>query len=105
MVVSGGMFGEAWKDAAKELVKREVCKVFTAWRLCKTKDTVHQGCLHLQGIETVWCTQELEKEKKDSLCHTLQYGASVKKLLCKVGYQCSNQHTQITNLANFYLDF
>ena len=37
MVVSGEMFGEAGKDATKELVKREVHKVFTACCLCKAK--------------------------------------------------------------------
>ena len=47
MVVSEEFFDKVGKDASIQFVKKEVRKVFTAWHLCKAKDTLHQGCLNL----------------------------------------------------------
>ena len=64
MVMSDEVFGNAVTSAGKQFVTNEVYKVITAWRLCKARDTAHQGCLNLQGIEAVRQLQELEKTKK-----------------------------------------
>ena len=54
LVLPGDLFGDKGIEATKEMVKKEVRKTFTAWRLCMAKDTTHQGCLNLQGIEAVF---------------------------------------------------
>ena len=46
------------------MVKKEARKTFTAWRLCMAKDTAHQGCLNLQGLEAVCQVEELEKREE-----------------------------------------
>ena len=61
IVMSGEMFGEAGQSVGKDFIAKEVRKVITAWHLCKTCDTAHQGCLNLQGIKAVQQSQELEK--------------------------------------------
>ena len=86
MVVSGELFGEAGKDASNDFLRKEVRKVFTAWRLCKAKDTAHQGCLNLQGIEAVRRTQELEKGKQGFIASKSAIWREGDKLLCEVGY-------------------
>ena len=53
MVVSDDMFEDVKKDVTKDFVKNKIRKAFTAWRLCKAKDTTHQGCLNICGTEDV----------------------------------------------------
>ena len=86
MVVSGELFGEGGKDERINFVRKEVRKVFTAWRLCKAKDTAHQGCLNLQGIEAVRRTQELEKGEQGFIASKSAIWREGDELLRAVGY-------------------
>ena len=97
------MFGKAGKDATKELVKREVCKVFTDWRLCKAKDTAHQGCLNLQGIEAVRRTQELEKREEGFIASSSAIWREGDELLQKVGYPMFKPTHEDNELGKFFI--
>ena len=86
MVLSGKMFGEVEKDVTKDFVKNKVRKVFTAWRLCKAKDTAHQGCLNLHGIEAVSRTQDLEKGEQGFITSKSAMWLEGDELLHEVAY-------------------
>ena len=106
MVVSGKMFGDAGKDASKNFVQKEVRKVFTAWRLCRAKDTAHQGCLNLQGLEAVRRTQELEKGEQGFIASKSAIWREGDELLRKVGYPMfkpTHEENEIGEI--FTLDF
>ena len=64
LVFSGEIFGKAGQEVGKEFAQKEVRKIISAWRLCKTKDTAHQGYLNLQGIEAVQNTEDLDDYKR-----------------------------------------
>ena len=86
LVFTGEMFGEAGKVASKHFVCQQVQKTITAWRLCKAKDTAHQGCLNLQGIEAVCQAEELEKGEEGMIHSKSAIWREGNKLLKKVGY-------------------
>ena len=46
LVHSGEMFGDAGKKVGMEFARQSVNSIMSEWRLCKTKDTSHQGCLN-----------------------------------------------------------
>ena len=60
-VCDGTMFGQAGEKACKKCVTKECRKEISGWKLYAKKDTCHQGCLNLQGIEAVWTLQDLKK--------------------------------------------
>lgn len=87
LVVSGELFGEeASKKATTKFVRKEVRKTFTAWRLCMAKDTAHQGCLNLQGIEAVRRVEELEEREQGMIPSKSSVWREGDELLRKVGY-------------------
>ena len=63
LVLSGDPFGDKGIEATKEMVKKEVRKTFTAWRLCMAKETTHQGCLSLQGLEAGFSSRRVREER------------------------------------------
>ena len=60
-VRDGTMFGQSGKKACKKFVTKECRKEMSGWKLCAKKDTCHQGCVNLQGIEAVRTVQDLKK--------------------------------------------
>ena len=86
MVVSGEVFGNHGKEARKKFVKKQVQKTFSAWDLCKAKDTCHQGCLNLQGIEAVRNVENLEKYKRGLIPSKSTVWRKGNELLKEVGY-------------------
>ena len=86
MVVSGEMFGQKGKQAGQKFVRKQCRKTYTAWGLCKAKDTCHQGCLNLQGIEAVRQVEDLEKYERGMLPSKSSVWREGDELLRKVGY-------------------
>ena len=66
-------------------MKKQVQKTFSAWDLCKAKDTCHQGCLNLQGIEAVRNVENLEKYKRGLIPSKSTVWRKVNELLKEVG--------------------
>ena len=86
LVVCGKLFGEKGKKASKTFIRREVKKTFRAWKLCMAKDTAHQGCLNLQGIEAVRKVEELEEREEGMLPSKSSIWREGNELLTEVGY-------------------
>ena len=68
------------------MVKKEVRKKFTAWRLCMAKVIAHQGCLSLQGLEAFCQVEELEKRGEGLIPLKSSIWREGDELLRKVGY-------------------
>ena len=60
LVVQVIFFGKAGQEFEKDYTRNGVRTIIPAWRLCKTKDTAHQECLNLKGIEALWITEDLD---------------------------------------------
>ena len=107
LVFSGEMFGEAGKKVGRQFITREVRKLLPAWRLCKAKDTAHQGCLNLQGIEAVRQIEpNLEKGEKGLIASKSSVWREGDELLKEVAYPFFKPtHTDHELGEVFTLDF
>ena len=99
MVMSGDLFGEKGVQASKEIVRKEVRKKFTAWKLCMARDTAHQGCLNLQGIEAVRQVEELENRERGMMPSKSSVWREGDELLREVGYPLFDIQHEETELG------
>ena len=61
LIFDGTLFGDVGGEVGEEYARDVMRKSFSAWKLCRAKDTAPQGCLNLQGLGHVRCVEELEK--------------------------------------------
>ena len=53
LVFSGEFFGDAGITARQSYAYEVMKRNFPTWKLSKVKDTAHQGCLNLNGLEQI----------------------------------------------------
>ena len=86
LVFPGRMFGKAGQKFGKDYARKEVRKIMPSWRLLKTKDTAHQGCLNLQNIEALWKTEDLDNYESGVIVSKYVVWREGNKFLVNVGY-------------------
>ena len=106
MVMDGSMFGPKGQQAGKKFVRKEVRKTYPAWRLSQAKDTAHQGCLNLQGIEAVRQVEKLEHYERGMMPSKSAIWREGDELLKQVGYPLFKPKKIVTRLGEYViLDF
>ena len=74
--------------------------------MCKARDTAHQGCLNLQGIEAVRPVEDLEDKERGMIPSKSAIWQEGDELLMKVGYPLFKIQHKDTDLGEVVqLDF